>query len=193
MLDAQGKLFITDFGLAQIESDANLTMTGDVLGTLRYMSPEQASGQRGLVDQRSDVYSLGVTLYELLTPQPAFPEIDRAKILQQVLNDDPQSPRRLNPAIPQDLETIVLKAIAKHPAERYVSAQDLADDLSRFLEHKPIAAKRPTPLEFVAKWSRRHRPLVWSAVCVLLIATVVLSISTVLLSRKQSEFVNQSS
>ena len=148
LLDTRGNLWITDFGLARFQAEAGLTLTltGDLLGTLRYMSPEQALGRRELVDHRTDIYSLGVTLYELLTLQPAFGGRDRQELLRQIAHEEPAPPRRLNPAIPRDLETIVLKAMAKEPESRYATAQELADDLRRFLEHKPIQARRPTLL-----------------------------------------------
>src|SRR5215831_19018586 len=131
MIDDHGSLWITDFGLARTASDAGLTMTGDVLGTLRYMSPEQALAKHGLVDHRTDVYSLGVTLYELLTGMPAVGGKDREEILNRITLEDSQPPRSFDAAIPHDLETIVLKAIAKTPSERYVTARELADDLRR--------------------------------------------------------------
>jgi len=158
IVDSQGKLSITDFGLARIgDATANLTMTGDLLGTLRYMSPEQALGKPTEVDHRTDVYSLGITLYELLTLQPAFAYDDRQQLLKRIADDEPKRPSQLNARIPQDLETIILKAIAKDSRERYASAQDLATDLRRFLEHKPIAARRPTLLQRTNKLIHRHR------------------------------------
>ena len=141
LVDDAGKLWITDFGLARIEADAGMTMTGDLLGTLRYMSPEQALAKRVVVDHRSDIYSLGVTLYELLTLQPAFAGDDRQELLRQIAFEEPQPPRQINAHIPQDLETIVLKAIEKNPADRYATAQELADDLQRFIANKPIKAR----------------------------------------------------
>jgi eukaryotic-like serine/threonine-protein kinase len=107
--DEHGNLWITDFGLAQIESEGSLTMTGDLLGTLRYMSPEQARGDYRSVDHRADIYSLGITLYELLTLEPAFTDSNRHKLLRRVADDDPRPPRAISPAIPRDLETILLK------------------------------------------------------------------------------------
>jgi WD40 repeat protein/serine/threonine protein kinase len=164
LLDARGQLWVTDFGLARFQDNAGLTMTGDLLGTLRYMSPEQALGKRVVIDHRTDIYSLGATLYELLTLQPAFTGRDRQEILRQIAFEEPQAPRRLNRAVPGDLETIVLKALGKNPEERYATAQDLVDDLRRFLEDKPIRAKPPTLLHRTKKWARRHQSVVATAV-----------------------------
>src|SRR5262249_2618580 len=153
LLDAGGRVWVTDFGLARLGTDAGLTMTGDLLGTLRYMSPEQALGQRVPVDHRTDVYSLGATLYELLTLGPACGGPTRGEVRRRIALEEPRPPRRLNPAVPAELETIVLKAMAKNPAERYATAQELADDLKRFLEDKPIRARRPSLRQRAAKWA----------------------------------------
>jgi tetratricopeptide (TPR) repeat protein len=169
LLDLRGNLWITDFGLARFQKDARLSMTGDLVGTLRYMSPEQALAKRVVVDHRTDIYSLGVTLYELLTLEPAFRGSDREELLRQVAFEEPRSPRRLNKSIPAELETIVLKATEKNPAERYATAQELADDLRRFVEDKPIRAKRPTLVQRAAKWRRRHPAVVWSTLVITLI------------------------
>jgi len=173
ILDNGGKPWVTDFGLARIETDATLTVTGDLLGTVRYMSPEQALAKRIVVDHRTDVYSLGATLYELLTLQPVFTGQDRQELLRQIAFDEPKAPRRLNKAIPEELEIIVTKAMAKNPAERYDTAQELADDLRRFLEDRPIRARRPTLVQRTAKWSRRHKPIVWSAAVSMFLLLVV--------------------
>ena len=138
LVDASGHLWITDFGLAQVQTDAGITMTGDILGTLRYMSPEQAAGRSRVLQQHTDIYSLGVTLYELLTLRPPFPGDDRQAVLRQIADEEPPLPRQLNKAIPKDLETIVLKAMAKEPQQRYATAQEMADDLQRFLADEPI-------------------------------------------------------
>src|SRR5207244_2546287 len=135
LLDTQGTVWITAFGLAKAADSDDLTHTGDIVGTLRYMGPERFQGQ---ADPRSDLYSLGLTLYELLTLRPAFAEVDRNLLMYQVLHDDPPRPRQLQVKVPRDLETIVLKAIAKEPAQRYQTATDLAEDLKRFLEDRPI-------------------------------------------------------
>jgi serine/threonine protein kinase/tetratricopeptide (TPR) repeat protein len=179
LTDARGHVWVTDFGLARIpQGDPGLTRTGDLIGTLRYMSPELVRGDRVVADPRVDLYALGVTLYELLTLRPAFDARGRQELLQRILHDEPVAPRRVNPSIPRDLETIVLKAMAKEPAARYGSARELADDLRRFLDDQPVRARRPGPLERAVKWSRRHRPVVLTAATVLVIA---LSVGTALL------------
>jgi eukaryotic-like serine/threonine-protein kinase len=154
LLDTRHNLWIADFGLAHIQGDARLTRTGDLLGTMRYMSPEQALG-RGPVDQRSDVYSLGATLFELLTLQPAFCGKDRQELLRQIAFEEPLALRKADTAIPVELETIVLKAMAKEPDGRYSRAQDLADDLRRFLDDQPIHARRPTVWDRTRRWTCR--------------------------------------
>jgi serine/threonine protein kinase/Tfp pilus assembly protein PilF len=178
LVDPRGNLWITDFGLAHVRSNAGLTMTGDVMGTLRYMSPEQALARRGLIDHRTDIYSLGVTLYELLSLRPVFEGSDRQELLHQIAFAEPQALQKINPAIPRELETIVLKAIEKNAHERYATARELADDLRCFLEDKPIHAKRPTARERLRKWGRRHRSLVSTMAFAMLIGFVGLALST---------------
>jgi len=193
MLDAAGRLWVTDFGLARLQDDSGLTMTGDLLGTLRYMSPESAAGgaRRGYLDHRTDIYSLGATLYELLTLRPAIDGQDRQEVLRKIAQEEPAPPRKFNPAIPRELETVLLKAMNKEPESRYATAQERADDLRRFLEHKPIRARRPGLLERAAKWSRRHRMVVATAFLFLLVAIAGLAASTVLIARKQREVERQ--
>ncbi len=186
MVDRTGKLWLTDFGLAQMESTAGLTMSGDLLGTLRYMSPEQAVGRRGVVDQRSDVYSLGATLYELLTIREMFPEKDRAVLLRQIAESDPVAPKTLNSGIPDDLETIILKATAKEPVDRYATAGEMADDLQRFLDQKPILAKRQSTVDRLWKWSRRHREMTLLTLSFVVLLTVLASVTAVVLSLQNS-------
>jgi serine/threonine protein kinase len=186
LFDVRGNLWVADFGLARFEGSDALTATGDLLGTLRYMSPEQALTRRGPLDQRTDVYSLGVTLYELLTLQPAFHGPDRQELLRQIAHEEPCPPRRLNRGVPAELETIVLKAMAKVPAERYASARELADDLRRFLEDQPIRARRPTVVERGRKWARRHQALVTAAAVVGVLALGMLSVSTAFMVRARN-------
>jgi serine/threonine protein kinase/Tfp pilus assembly protein PilF len=173
MVDAVYRLWVTDFGLAQIQSDTRLTLTGDLVGTLRYMSPEQALAKRAVVDHRTDIYSLGVTLYELLTLEPAFRGTDRQELLRQIAYEEPRPPRRLNKAIPAELETIVLKALERNPADRYATAQAVADDLRHWLEDRPIQARQPSLALRARKWARRHRPVVASLAAGLLTLLLV--------------------
>lgn len=159
LLDRRGALWVTDFGLARLPGDGGgLTHTGDVVGTLRYMSPEQALARRALVDRRTDVYSLGATLYELLTLAPAVTGSDREELLRRMVEHDPVPVRRLNPAVPADLANVVTKALSKDPAGRYETAQHMADDLRRFLEGRPVAARRVGLAARTWRWCRR-RPL----------------------------------
>ena len=185
LVDGRGNLWITDFGLAQVQADAGLTQTGDLLGTLRYMSPEQAGGPRGLVDHRTDVYSLGATLYELLTLRPIFDGPDRRTLLHQIMHDEPRPPRAVDHSIPLDLETIVLKAIGKHPADRYATARDFADDLQRFLRDEPIRAKRATVVQRARKWLRRHPSVPATAAVLLLLLTAASVAGAVLIRAEQ--------
>src|SRR5262249_26637273 len=131
LLDTQGTVWVTDFGLAKASDSEDLTHTGDIVGTVRYMAPERFGGSG---DVRSDLYALGLTLYELLTLRPAFPEADRNKLLQQVMHDEPPRPRKLNPQVRADLETIVLKATAHDAPQRYQTPAELAEDLARFID-----------------------------------------------------------
>ena len=173
LVDGNGSLWVTDFGLAHVQSDARLTITGDLVGTLRYMSPEQALAKRVVVDHRTDVYSLGATLYELLTLEPAYTGSDRQELLRQIAFEEPKPPRQLNRAIPADLETIVLKAMEKNPTDRYSTAKDLAGDLRLFLEDKAIRAKRPTLRQRAGKWARRHRAVVRATTALMLTLLVL--------------------
>ncbi len=187
LIDVSGNLWITDFGLALFHTDAGLTQSGDLLGTLRYMSPEQAGGPRGLIDHRTDVYSLGATLYELLTLNPIFNGTDRQTLLNQIIREEPNSPRQIDRTIPLDLETIVLKAIGKHPSERFTSARELADDLNRFLHDEPIRARRTTAWQRMRKWARRHPAVPVAAGILLFLLTAASLVSMLLISREQEK------
>jgi serine/threonine protein kinase/tetratricopeptide (TPR) repeat protein len=157
LLDLHGTAWVTDFGLAKVAGQEDLTHTGDLVGTLRYMAPERF---RGEADRRSDVYALGLTLYELLALRPAYDDGDRARLIRQVTETDPPPLSKLDVSIPRDLATIVHKAIAREPAKRYATAGALASDLRRFLDDRPIVARRPSLLDRAAKWSRRYRATV---------------------------------
>ena len=185
LVDGRGELYVADFGLAKVLTDPGPTAAGDLLGTVRYMSPEQAASRHDLVDHRSDVYSLGATLYELLTLTPAFDGTDRQEILSRVADSDPVSPRTLERSVPRDLENIVLKAMEKDPARRYPSAQELADDLRRFLSHEPVRAQQATLAHRARKWGRRHPAVVRSAALALTLAAVGSSVGTWLVWREK--------
>lgn len=155
LLDGEGKVIVVDFGLAQFATDNQLTMSGDLVGTLRYMSPEQVQGSK-TVDARTDIYSLGLVLFEVLALRPAFAQEDRQQLLQAILESSPPFLRQLNPHIPRDLETIVLKATARQRQHRYQTAREFADDLHRFLQHVPIRARRVNCFEHAVSWTRRN-------------------------------------
>jgi len=182
MIDERGKLWVTDFGLARNQGDASMTMTGDLVGTLRYMSPEQALAKRITVDHRTDIYSLGVTLYELLTLRAAFPSNDRQETLRQIAFEEATTPRKLDKSIPEELETIILKAMEKNPDDRYATAREVAGDLRRWLEHMPIVARVPGMFVKAKKWTRRHSAFTTSAMLLLAISTVLLATSVVLIN-----------
>ena len=182
LLDNHGNVWVADFGLAKTAEADDLTHTGDILGTIRYMAPERFSGQ---CDARSDVYSLGLTLYELVALKPAYEASDRHRLMERVLHEEPERMRKLAPGVPRDLETIIAKAIAHEPAARYASAAALAEDLRRFVEDRPIRARRVSPAERLARWCRRNKLLAGSfaAAAAGLLAAAALSL---LYARRQA-------
>ena len=171
LLDRQGKVWVSDFGLAK-SIDNDITKTGDIVGTLSYMAPERF---RGWADCRSDVYGIGITLYELATLSPAFKSHDRVKLIQSIIDQQPVRPSHLAGNIPRDLETIILKSIEKEPGLRYQTADELAQDLLRFLEGRPISARRSGGIERIRLFCRRN-PVV-ATLAALLVITLVAAIA----------------
>jgi eukaryotic-like serine/threonine-protein kinase len=159
LLDNHGNVWVADFGLAKTAEADDLTHTGDILGTIRYMAPERFSGH---FDARSDVYSLGLTLYELVSLRPAYEASDRHRLMERVLHEEPDRLKKLAPGVPRDLETIITKAIARDPAMRYATAAELAEDLRRYVEDRPIRARRVSSAERFARWCRRNKVLATS-------------------------------
>ena len=187
LLDSKGTVWVTDFGLAKAIEEDNLTKTGDTVGTLRYMSPEQVSGK---VDLRSDIYSLGLTLYELSTLRQAFEQQNQAQLFKCKTTGEIDSPRKLNRFMPRDLETIIIKATATNPAARYQTAAQMATDLQLFLEDRPIHSRRANAAERIWRWSRRN-PVVAGlgilAATLLVITAVVSTVSNIRTSKALGE------
>ncbi len=173
LLDGQGTVWVTDFGLARGDESEGITRSGDIIGTMRYMSPEQLEGK---ADARSDIYSLGVTLYELLTLTLPHDADDRARLMRQIVESTPRRPRAIDVRVPVDLETVVLKAISKSPAERYQKSAALAADLRRFLDDRPIEARRITSGERAIRWCRRN-PVVSTLIAAVLILGIGLLVN----------------
>jgi eukaryotic-like serine/threonine-protein kinase len=180
LLDLAGTVWVTDFGLAKADDQQNLTGTGDILGTLRYMPPEAFDGQS---DARGDVYSLGLTLYELASLRPAFDEHDRNKLIKQVTESEPQSLGRARKGVPRDLETIIQKAIERDPARRYQKAEYLADDLRRFIDDQPVKARRTSPVERLGRWARRNKGIAAALAVIALLLIGVAIASTIVALR----------
>jgi serine/threonine protein kinase len=175
MLDRSGAVWITDFGLAKIAESNDLTRTGEIVGTLRYMAPEQLNGRASAA---TDIYSLGLTLFEMLTLKPAFEGDSSATLAQRLRGCDVPRPRTINPKIPKDLETIILKATAREPSARYASAGSLAEDLNRFCDDRPILARRSTVIERLWRWSRRNPALATATASCLFLSLAVVAIIT---------------
>ncbi len=186
LLDDQGKLWVTDFGLARCREQQGLTQTGDVLGTMRYMSPEQALGRTALVDQRTDVYSLGLTMYELATLHHPADGVSDLQLYFDREREVPKPLRQWNRHIPRDFQTIVLKCLAEFPHERYASAKELAEDLDRFMEGRPISASPPSLLSRAGKWAKRRRGVVYATAAVLLLAIVGAGTSMTMIAHERA-------
>jgi serine/threonine protein kinase/WD40 repeat protein/tetratricopeptide (TPR) repeat protein len=178
LLDQQGTVWITDFGLAKAEGTDDLTQTGDIVGTVRFMAPERFDG-RSL--PQSDVYALGATLYEVLTLRPAFDDTNKVRLIDKVQHDAPLPLRRIDARIPRDLETIVLKCLAKEPSGRYATAEDLAEDLRRFLADRPIRARRTSRAERLWRWCRRN-PAVASLMAAMLMLVLTVAVGSMVVA-----------
>jgi WD40 repeat protein len=193
LVDALGQVRITDFGLAKkLDGSSDLTLTGQMIGTPNYLSPEAVAGRNTEVGPASDVYAIGALLYELLTGRPPFLAQSLQETLLQIRDNEAPSPRLLNPAIARDLETICLKCLEKEPARRYASAQTLADDLGRWLKHEPIRARAAAPLERAAKWARRQPKLALMLLATLgavaaLVATLAVAYVRVRMAQRATE------
>lgn len=172
MLDHSGMVWIMDFGLVKVLEQQDLTQAGEIVGTLRYMAPEQLEGR---ADAKTDIYGLGLTLYELITLKPAFDGDQLVTFAQRLQKNSIPRPRSINPAIPRELETIVMKATAHEPAARYASAAELAEDLHRFCDDRPILARRATMFERFWRWSRRN-PALAAAIATSMILLISISI-----------------
>jgi hypothetical protein len=173
LVDRTGWLRIADFGLALRPESLETTASGLMVGTLRYMSPEQIGGGRKRIDHRVDIYSLGTTLYEWLAGRPAFESDDRFELLERIARTQPAPLRKIDATIPRELETIVHKAMAKLPGDRYATAAELAADLARFINNEPIVARRPGVFQRAAKWPSRRKKLASSAVLLLVAAALL--------------------
>lgn len=172
LLGPDGRLSINDFGLARMLEQPGMTVSGEFVGSPLYMSPEQITAGRVALDHRTDIYSLGATLYELLTLQPPFPGQSRDQVLSQILHKEAPSTRKLNRKIPIDLDTICMKAIDKDPESRYQTAEKLAEDLRNYVNRYAIGAKRVGAFGKVSKWIRRNRTVTALASCCLLLLVV---------------------
>ncbi|MCK4342211.1 MAG: protein kinase, partial [Phycisphaerae bacterium] len=166
LLGPNNRLHLTDFGLARLTDEPHLTISGEIMGTPAYLSPEQIRGESAKIDHRTDIYSLGITIYELLTRRKPFDGETREQIITGICTAEPAAPRRLAPRVPIDLETICLRAIEKDPTRRHPSAALLAEDLRRFAEGRPILSRRVSRLEKAAKWMRRHKALTTAMVAI---------------------------
>ncbi|MCH8148189.1 MAG: protein kinase [Planctomycetes bacterium] len=170
ILSIDGRVMLTDFGLAKSAEDPSVTRTGTLLGTVRYLSPEQAMAKRIPVDHRTDIYSLGALMYELLCFEYAFPGSDEQRILAGIITRDPMRPRKIIPTVPPELETICLKSLEKSPDARYLTGHALAEDLRRYMNDLPIEAKRAGPIRRARKFVKRHKAATIAVAAILSLA-----------------------
>ncbi len=185
ILSVDGRIFIADFGLAKSSDEESVTITGSLLGTIRYLSPEQAMAKRIPVDHRTDIYSLGATMYELLCFQPAFPGTDDKRVLAAIITRDPTRPRKIAHSVPPELETICLTMLEKAADARYPTGRAVAEDLRRYIHDLPIIKKPPGLIQRARKFVRRHRAAVLAVTAIVLLA-VVLTVAVPLLSHARA-------
>ncbi len=184
LVDADSNMWITDFGLAQVDDGASLTRSGDLVGTFHYMSPEQASGKPETVDRRTDIYSFGVTLYEVFTGRQPFQELVGAHLIRAILTTEPARPRNQDRRIPINLETIIQRSMRPEKADRYASAAELAEDLRRFATGQRIRAARVTPLERITRLTSKHSGIVLFALALAVIAMAALGIHNIVITQE---------
>lgn len=187
LVDSSGRMHVTDFGLARLTDAPHLTITGEIMGTPAYLAPEQVRGDIHEIDHRTDIYALGVTLYELITGRKPFAGSIRAQIMHNILSLEPAPPRKRNPRIPRDLETICLRAMDKERSGRHASAAALAEDLRRFADGRPILSRRVSAAERAAKWVRRHKAVSLAGTFAVLAVAVTISLFAVQTANRARE------
>ena len=175
LLDSEGVLWLTDFGLAKRADEATLTVKGALMGTPQYMSPEQAESLERPLDHRTDLYSLGATLYELATGRPVFESATPQGIIARILNEQPARPRTVRPDLPRDLETIILTCLAKDPSHRYETAHALAQDLRAVADGRPIQARRTPVLERMTRYVRKQRKAILRGAIVVAVTSLLIA------------------
>lgn len=190
LLEADRHLWVADFGLAYVPGVTRLTQSSAMVGTLRYMAPEQIDSKFGAVDHRADQYGLGATFYELLAGRPIYPDNDRGSLITRILNDEPRHLRAIEPKIPRELETIVHKLLAKNPSKRYSSMSEVVADLQRFLDGRPVQARLPTAFDRAADWMLNHQSTVAMLLCfgVLLLVGMIYNQSRLVQERDKTRF-----
>jgi serine/threonine protein kinase len=187
IIDESERVWITDFGLARCHSNESLTCSGDILGTFRYMSPEQASGHSELIDHRTDIYALATTLFEMLTLQPAIEGENGPSLLQKITSESPQKIRSVRSDLPKDLGVVLQKAMATSKDDRYFNAQQFAEDLKAVIDDRPIAARPPSLSQRAFRYTRRHNRVVAASVVVAVAAFLGVVISVAAIARKSQQ------
>jgi len=187
ILDKSGKVWVADFGLARCQNEHSLTLSGDLVGTMRYMSPEQAVGRAERVDHRTDIYSLGATLYEMLTGLPAIEGADGPSVLSAITNQPVPRARRLKPELPPEIDFVLQKSMAKDKDDRYATAAEFADDLQAILERRPTLAQPPSKLSLLRQWTDRHRKVVVATSMSLALGVAGMLIGLIIIANKNEE------